>query len=64
MKTLSGREFARLVERTVAVAAPNGRYHIYGKLDSIVRLSIPIHRNRPLKEQPCGPLKAYIGAWR
>jgi predicted RNA binding protein YcfA (HicA-like mRNA interferase family) len=50
MKALSGREFARLVERRgwqlLRVA---GSHHIYGKPGSVVRLSIPIHRNRPLK---------------
>jgi len=28
-----------------------GSYHIYGKPDSVVRLSIPIHGNRPLKTE-------------
>ena len=50
MKALSGREFARLVERRgwqlLRVA---GSHHIYGKTGSVVRLSIPIHGNRPLK---------------
>jgi predicted RNA binding protein YcfA (HicA-like mRNA interferase family) len=27
----------------------NGSHHVYGKSGSIVRLSIPIHGNRPLK---------------
>ncbi|MEX0853368.1 MAG: type II toxin-antitoxin system HicA family toxin [Bauldia sp.] len=27
----------------------NGSHHIYGKRGSIVRLSIPIYGNRPLK---------------
>ena len=27
----------------------NGSHHIYGKSGSVVRLSIPIHGNRPLK---------------
>ena len=47
---MSGRELARLVERhgwqLLRVA---GSHHIYGKAGSIVRLSIPIHANRPLK---------------
>jgi predicted RNA binding protein YcfA (HicA-like mRNA interferase family) len=47
---LSGRELARLVERRgwrlLRVA---GSHHIYGKAGSVVRLSIPIHGNRPLK---------------
>jgi predicted RNA binding protein YcfA (HicA-like mRNA interferase family) len=50
MKTLSGREFARLVERRGwQLLRVNGSHHIYGKPGSIVRLSIPIYRNRPLK---------------
>jgi len=47
---MSGRELARLVERhgwqLLRVA---GSHHIYGKTGSIVRLSVPIHANRPLK---------------
>lgn len=50
MRQFAGREFARLVEqrgwRLLRVA---GSHHIYGKTGSIVRLSIPIHGNRPLK---------------
>lgn len=50
MKMVSGRDFARIVERRgwrlLRVA---GSHHIYGKQGSIVRLSIPIHGNRPLK---------------
>jgi predicted RNA binding protein YcfA (HicA-like mRNA interferase family) len=50
MKAVSGRDFARLVERRgwrlLRVA---GSHHIYGKAGSVVRLSIPIHGNRPLK---------------
>jgi predicted RNA binding protein YcfA (HicA-like mRNA interferase family) len=50
MKSLSGREFARLVEqhgwRLLRIA---GSHHIYGKSGSVVRLSIPMHGNRPLK---------------
>jgi predicted RNA binding protein YcfA (HicA-like mRNA interferase family) len=50
MKVVSGREFARIVERRgwnlLHVA---GSHHIYGTPGSIVRLSIPIHGNHPLK---------------
>jgi len=50
VKVVSGREFARIVERRgwrlLRIA---GSHHIYGKQGSIVRLSIPIHGNRPLK---------------
>ena len=50
MKAVSGRDFARLIERhgwTLLRIA--GSHHIYGKAGSVVRLSIPIHGNRPLK---------------
>jgi predicted RNA binding protein YcfA (HicA-like mRNA interferase family) len=50
LKSVSGKELARAVERQgwklLRVA---GSHHIYGKEDSIVRLSIPIHGNKPLK---------------
>jgi predicted RNA binding protein YcfA (HicA-like mRNA interferase family) len=50
MKSLSGREFARLVERHGwKLLRVHGSHHIYGKARSVVRLSIPIHGNRPLK---------------
>jgi len=50
MKSISGREFARMVERRGwQLLRVNGSHHIYGKADSVIRLSIPIHGNRPLK---------------
>ena len=50
MTPLSGRAFARLVKRHGwTLLRINGSHHIYGKPGSIVRLSIPIHGNRPLK---------------
>jgi predicted RNA binding protein YcfA (HicA-like mRNA interferase family) len=50
MKALSGREFARLVERRGwKLLRIQGSHHIYAKVGSVVRLSIPIHANRPLK---------------
>jgi predicted RNA binding protein YcfA (HicA-like mRNA interferase family) len=51
MKALSGRDFARLVEQNGwQLLRVSGSHHIYGKPGSIVRLSIPIHGNRPLKK--------------
>ena len=51
MKALSGRDFARLIERHGwQLVRVSGSHHIYGKPGSIVRLSIPIHGNRPLKK--------------
>lgn len=50
MKSVSGREFARLVERRGwRLLRVNGSHHIYGKAGSVVRLSIPIHGNKTLK---------------
>ncbi|HMK79104.1 MAG TPA: type II toxin-antitoxin system HicA family toxin [Xanthobacteraceae bacterium] len=50
MRSMSGRELARLVERHGwTLLRVNGSHHIYGKPGSVVRLSIPIHANKPLK---------------
>lgn len=50
MKPVSGRDFARVVERRGwTLLRINGSHHIYGKAGSTVRLSIPIHGSRPLK---------------
>jgi predicted RNA binding protein YcfA (HicA-like mRNA interferase family) len=50
MKSISGKELARIVERHGwNLLRIHGSHHIYGKSGSIVRLSIPIHGNKPLK---------------
>jgi predicted RNA binding protein YcfA (HicA-like mRNA interferase family) len=50
MKSVSGKEFARLLERHAwTLLRIHGSHHIYGKSGSIVRLSVPIHGNKPLK---------------
>jgi predicted RNA binding protein YcfA (HicA-like mRNA interferase family) len=50
MKSVSGRDFARLVERRGwRLLRINGSPHIYGKEGAAVRLSIPVHGNTPLK---------------
>lgn len=50
MKSVSGKEFAKLVERFGwTLLRVNGSHHIYGKPGSIVRLSIPVHKNQMLK---------------
>jgi len=55
MKSVTGRDFARIVERHGWILLRiSGSNHIYGKDGSLVRLSIPIHGNKPLK---CGLLK-------
>ena len=51
MKPLSGKAFARIVERHGwTLPRVKGSHHIYGKPGSVVRLSVPIHANKPLKE--------------
>jgi predicted RNA binding protein YcfA (HicA-like mRNA interferase family) len=50
MKSLSGRDFARVIERHGwTLLRVSGSHHIYGKSGSVLRLSIPIHGNKPLK---------------
>ena len=50
MKAVSGRAFAKLVERRGwQLLRINGSHHIYGKNGSVVRLTIPIHGNTALK---------------
>jgi predicted RNA binding protein YcfA (HicA-like mRNA interferase family) len=50
MRVIAGREFARMIERRGwQLLRISGSHHIYGKPGSVVRLSVPIHGNRPLK---------------
>jgi predicted RNA binding protein YcfA (HicA-like mRNA interferase family) len=50
MKSISGKDLARVVERHGwQLLRVHGSHHIYGKPRSIVRLSIPIHGNQALK---------------
>ncbi len=50
MKSVSGKELARLVERHGwKLLRIHGSHHIYGKAGSVVRLSIPIHGKKPIK---------------
>jgi predicted RNA binding protein YcfA (HicA-like mRNA interferase family) len=50
MKSVSGKEFAKAVERHGwRLLRVQGSHHIYGKPGSEVRLSIPIHGNQALK---------------
>ena len=50
MKAVSGKEFARLLEsHGWTLIRIHGSHHIYSKPGSVVRISIPIHGNKPLK---------------
>jgi predicted RNA binding protein YcfA (HicA-like mRNA interferase family) len=50
MKSVSGKEFAKVLERHGwLLLRVQGSHHIYGKSGSDVRLSVPIHGNQALK---------------
>ena len=50
MKSVSGKEFAKILERHGwTLLRVQGSHHIYGKAGSDVRLSVPIHGNQALK---------------
>jgi predicted RNA binding protein YcfA (HicA-like mRNA interferase family) len=50
MKSISGKEFVKFLERHGwRLLRVSGSHHIYGKSGSIVRLSVPIHSNTSLK---------------
>ncbi len=50
MKSVTGRELARALEKKGwSLLRIQGSHHIYGKTGSNVRLSVPIHGNKPLK---------------
>lgn len=50
MRTVSGRELARAIERKGwTLLRVHGSHHIYGKEESVVRLSVPVHGDHPLK---------------
>ena len=50
MKQTSGKELCRIVERHGwTLLRVTGSHHIYGRSGAVVRLSIPVHANRPLK---------------
>jgi len=50
MKTLSGKQLAKLLElHGWVLSRINGSHHIYTKEGEETRISIPIHANRDLK---------------
>jgi predicted RNA binding protein YcfA (HicA-like mRNA interferase family) len=50
MKSVSGKEFAKVLERNGWVLRRiQSSHHIYGKQGTNVRLSIPIHGNQTMK---------------
>ena len=50
MKSISGKQLAKLLGRHGwTLMRIHGSHHIYGKVGSSVRISVPIHGNKPLK---------------
>ena len=50
MKAISGKDLARVLERHGwALMRIHGSHHVYGKAGSVVRISVPVHGNKPLK---------------
>ena len=50
MKSISGKEFARVLEKNGWVLKRmKGSHHIYAKEGNLARISVPIHSDRPLK---------------
>lgn len=50
MKPLSGKDFCKLLKKNGwFLLRIQGSHHIYGKPGSVVRLSVPVHKNQALK---------------
>jgi predicted RNA binding protein YcfA (HicA-like mRNA interferase family) len=50
MKSVSGRDFIKVIERRGwRLLRISGSHHVYGKDGSIVRLSVPVHGASQLK---------------
>ncbi len=50
MKTISGKDLAKLLEKNGWVLRRvKGSHHIFAKTGHTVRISVPIHGNSPLK---------------
>jgi len=50
MKSISGKEFAKILEQNGwQLLRINGSHHIYGKPSNPARISVPIHGSQALK---------------
>ena len=50
MKTISGKELCKLLEKKGwKLARINGSHHIYTNQGTIFRISVPVHKNKDLK---------------
>lgn len=52
MKSVSGKEFVRILERNGwRLLRVQGSHHIYGKNGKDARISVPVHKNQALKTE-------------
>ena len=50
MKQCSGKELVKLLESNGwQLLRVHGSHHILGKSGSVIRLSVPVHGNKPIK---------------
>lgn len=50
MKSISGKQFARILEsRGWVLMRVNGSHHVYMQAGNPARISLPIHKNEDLK---------------
>jgi len=50
LKAISGKEFTKLLEKKGwELRRVSGSHHIYVREETPVRISVPIHGNKPLK---------------
>ncbi len=50
MKSISGKQFAKILERKGwQLVRVQGSHHIYTKPGELIRISVPIHGNKDLK---------------
>lgn len=50
MKSVSGNDFVKLLEnKGWELRRIKGSHHIYAKQGNLVRISVPVHANAPLK---------------
>ena len=50
MRSITGKELCRILERHGwKLLRVSGSHHIYGRPGSVVRLSVPVHGQKPIK---------------
>ncbi len=58
MKQISGKEFGKILRKKGwELERIKGSHHIYGKKGTSIKISVPVHGNKPLKR---GLLKYFL----